>query len=141
LPKGLERYEISSPLRRCEFDELVKNVRTLAKRYRGAPILIEETANGPALFCELTKKQKRRAVSIRPAESKIARFGRHVDKIIAGQIRIPKCSEFNGVFVDELMQFPNGRYDDQVDAMTQFLDWIDKQDDIDFSQQMLRHLA
>ena len=32
------------------------------------------------------------------------------------------------------MQFPYARHDDQVDAMTQFLDWLEKQDDIDFSK-------
>ena len=119
--------------KRCKFDELVKTVRTLAKRFRGAPILIEDTANGPALFCQLTKRQQGRAVSIRPADSKIVRFARHVDKIVSGKIRIPKSSAFNGVFVDELIRFPKGPYDDQVDAMTQFFDWLGRQD-IDFSR-------
>jgi hypothetical protein len=32
------------------------------------------------------------------------------------------------------VQFPHGRHDDQVDAMTQFLDWFEKQDEIDFSK-------
>jgi hypothetical protein len=32
------------------------------------------------------------------------------------------------------VQFPYARHDDQVDAMTQFLDWLEKQDDIDFSK-------
>ncbi len=27
-------------------------------------------------------------------------------------------------FKRELLAFPNGRYNDQVDSMTQFLDWI-----------------
>src|SRR5262249_14966133 len=102
-------------------------------RYRGASILIEGTATGPALFSALTPNQRRRAESILPVDSKVVRFARHVDKIVGGKIRIPKCSPFNSVFVDELIRFPKGRYDDQVDAMTQFLDWLGRQDDIDFS--------
>ena len=77
--------------------------------------------------------QQRRAASIRPVDSKVARFARHIDKIVGGKILIPKSSAFNGVFVDELIRFPKGPYDDQVDAMTQFLDWLGRQDDIDFS--------
>jgi predicted phage terminase large subunit-like protein len=138
---GTEFFLADHFRKRCDFGELVKAVQTLANRYRGAPILIEETANGPALYCELTSKQRRRAIGIRPVESKVVRFRRHVDKIVDGCIRIPKCSLFNHVFVDELMQFPKGPYDDQVDAMTQFLDWIEKQDDIDFSQSNVRQLG
>jgi len=131
---GADFFLVDQFRKRCKFAELAKTVRTLAKRYRGAPILIEDTANGPALFCALTKKQKARAESIRPVDSKIVRFARHVDKIVGGKIRIPKCSAFNGMFVDEIMRFPNGDYDDQVDAMTQFLDWFDRQDGIDLSK-------
>jgi hypothetical protein len=43
--------------------------------------------------------------------------------------------------VDELIRFPNGRYDDQVDAMTQFLDWLGRQDDIDFSNTNAPHFV
>jgi predicted phage terminase large subunit-like protein len=130
---GVDFFLVDLFRRRCKFDELVKTVRIFAKRFRGAPVLIEDTANGPALFCQLTKKQQGRAVGIRPVDSKIVRFARHVDKIVGGKIRIPKSSAFNGVFVDELIRFPKGPYDDQVDAMTQFLDWLGRQDDIDFS--------
>ena len=130
---GIDFFLVDQFRRRCRFDELTMNVRTFAKRYRGAPILIEETVTGPALFSALTLKQQRRAVSVRPVDSKVVRFVRHVDKIVGGKIRISKCSPFNSVFVDELILFPNGPYDDQVDAMTQFLDWLGLQDDIDFS--------
>src|SRR5262245_34207543 len=84
------------------------NVRTFAKRYRGAPILIEETSTGPALFSALTLKQQRRAIGIRPVDSKVVRFARHIDKIVGGKIRIPKSSAFNGMFVDELIRFSEG---------------------------------
>jgi len=138
---GIDFFLVDQFRRRCRFDELTMNVRTFAKRYRGAPMLIEETATGPALFSALTLKQNRRAVGIRPVDSKAVRFARHTDKIIGGKIRIPKCSPLNSVFVDELIRFPNGPYDDQVDAMTQFLDWFGGQDDIDFSNTNAPHFA
>jgi predicted phage terminase large subunit-like protein len=141
VSNGVDFFLIDQFRQRCRFDELAKNMRTLAKRYHGAPILIEDTATGPALFSALTRKQRRRAEGIRPVDSKVVRFARHVDKIVGGKIRIPKSSAFNGVFVDELIRFPKGPYDDQVDAMTQFLDWLGRQDDIDFSKTNAPHFA
>ena len=44
VSNGVDFFLIDQFRRRCRFNELVKNVRTLAKRYRGAPILIEDTA-------------------------------------------------------------------------------------------------
>ena len=91
---GIYFFLVDQFRRRCRFNELTMNVRTFAKRYRGAPILIEGTATGPALFSALTLKQQRRAVSVRPVDSKVVRFVRHVDKIVGGKIRISKCSPF-----------------------------------------------
>jgi phage terminase large subunit-like protein len=83
---GIDFFLVEQFRRRCRFDELTMNVRTFAKRYRGAPILIEETATGPTLFSALTLKQQRRAVGIRPVDSKVVRFARHIDKIVGGKI-------------------------------------------------------
>ena len=138
---GVDFFLVDQFRRRCRFDELAMNVRTFAKKYRGASILIEGTATGPALFSALTPNQQRRAESILPVDLKVVRLARHVDKIVGGKIRIPKCSPFNSVFVDELIRFPNGPYDDQVDAMTQFLDWLGRQDNIDFSNTNAAHFA
>ena len=39
-------------------------------------------------------------------------------------VLIPRAAAWLPEFNRELLAFPNGRYDDQVDSMTQFLDWI-----------------
>jgi predicted phage terminase large subunit-like protein len=131
---GVDFFLVDEFRKRCDFEDLARAVRTFAKRYHGAPILIEETANGPALLSQLRRRQRRRAFAITPSGSKTTRFRRHLEKILGGRIRIPKQSAFTTNFVEELVQFPHGRHDDQVDAMTQFLDWFEKQDEIDFSK-------
>ena len=47
-------------------------------------------------------------------------------KIEARQVYLPRQAPWVGDFHDELLQFPHGRFDDQVDALAQFLDWIDQ---------------
>ena len=37
---------------------------------------------------------------------------------------IPEQADWLAEFKHELLAFPNGRNDDQVDSMVQFLDWI-----------------
>jgi hypothetical protein len=39
-------------------------------------------------------------------------------------VLIPKEADWLPAFKRELLGFPNGRYDDQVDSMTQLLHWI-----------------
>jgi phage terminase large subunit-like protein len=41
--------------KRCRFKELVKRIKKLAARYVGAPIFIEDKANGPALLDHLSE--------------------------------------------------------------------------------------
>ena len=120
--------------KRCDFDELLKQTTRLARDYTGAPILIEKTANGPALLSKLKKRHRARAIAIVPRDSKITRFRRHYEKYLAGRIRIQNAASFRDKFIDEVTSFPRGRHDDQVDAMTEYLDYLAKRDDIDFGR-------
>ena len=51
-------------------------------------------------------------------------FAVQTDKIERGMVLIPRAADWLPEFKRELLAFPNGRHDDQVDSMTQFLDWI-----------------
>jgi phage terminase large subunit-like protein len=45
-------------------------------------------------------------------------------KIEAGHVLIPKTAPWLDDLKMEVLAFPHGRHDDQVDSMTQFLNWI-----------------
>ena len=54
---------------------------------------------------------------------KVNRLEAQSAKIEAGQMHIPKDAPWLDVYLNELLAFPNGRYDDQVDSTSQFLKW------------------
>jgi predicted phage terminase large subunit-like protein len=47
-------------------------------------------------------------------------------KIEAGQVYLPDQAPWLRDFETEMMQFPNGKFDDQVDSVSQFLSWVDQ---------------
>ena len=44
-------------------------------------------------------------------------------KIEAGHVHLPSKAPWLDTFMLELLGFPNGRHDDQVDSVSQFLTW------------------
>ena len=51
-------------------------------------------------------------------------MSQHEGRFEAGNILLPKKAPWLADFETELLAFPNGRYDDQVDALLLFLDWF-----------------
>ena len=45
-------------------------------------------------------------------------------KIEVGHVYLPKSAAWLGEFLTELLSFPNGRHNDQVDSVSQFLRWL-----------------
>jgi phage terminase large subunit-like protein len=51
-------------------------------------------------------------------------------KIEAGHILLPKEADWLDTFLHELLAFPNGRHDDQVDSVSQFLKWSSRRESV-----------
>lgn len=54
---------------------------------------------------------------------KITRLEGASAMIECGQVILPGASPWLGDYRNELLAFPHGRHDDQVDSTSQFLDW------------------
>src|SRR5262245_55979905 len=64
---------------------------------------------------------------VTPRSSKAARLRPHVDTILGRRIWLPQYAPWRADFVAEFVEFPHGDFTDQVDATTQYLDWIGEQ--------------
>lgn len=85
--------------------------------------LVEDKANGPAIISML-RKQVSGIIPITPKESKEARASAVSALWEAHNVYLPHPDEHPWVareFIPELLSFPSGAHDDQVDAMTQAL--------------------
>ena len=87
-------------------------------------MVVEKANTGYRLCPEFRSERLGRLELYIPREDKETRFAVQTDKIERGMVLIPRAADWLPEFKRELLAFPNGRHDDQVDSMTQFLDWI-----------------
>ena len=134
-----KRYYLLDQIRvRCSFRELLRLTKKIAGENVGAPILVEMTANGPALVSALGPVQRQRVERVKPRESKAERLARHYHTLLKGRVRIQKDAHFRAKFIGEFVKFPRRRTD-QVDAATQCFDYIRRhRHDIDFTKSNVR---
>ena len=101
-------------------------VLNLADTRRPATILIENAGPGMNLLQDLQRDMPAglaRPIGFAPEGSKVDRMAAQSAKIEAGQVHLRKNASWLDDFLHELLAFPNGRHDDQVDSVSQFLTW------------------
>ena len=109
----------------CAYKELRSAFWRIVRRFRPAACIIEQTANGPALIEDAARKKWLKVIPIIPdGRSKTARLVAHIDTIQKGRIQLPALATWVQGYITEFVEFPRGRNDDQIDATTQYLDYI-----------------
>ena len=115
---------------RLEYPALRRTVIELATRHRPDTIIIEDAGPGMNLLQDLRSSPSPGVVypiGLKPEGSKLDRMVTQSAKIEAGHVLLPKTAPWLGDFLHEMLSFPNGRHDDQVDSVSQFLRWWQQQ--------------
>ena len=99
------------------------------RRWRLIGVLIEDKASGEHLFQDLRYTGDVFAIARQPEGDKVVRASSVAAGIEGGRVLLPERADWLGEFEKEVLAFPHGRHDDQVDAMSQFLIWA--RDDLD----------
>ena len=123
-PAGSNHYLVDQWREQCDFDELQHQFARYFRRYRPSAILVESAANGHALISVMKRKHRKLIHEISPKGSKTTRLRRNIDTVLGHRILLPENASWRDEFVAEFVEFPHGNFTDQVDATTQFLDWI-----------------
>jgi predicted phage terminase large subunit-like protein len=121
--KGI--YLLNVLRKRMDYPTLKCAVIEQAMAYRPDVILIEDKASGTQLIQELHFEGVRGITGCKPgAGGKVMRMSAETGTIQAGQVYLPAEASWLPEYLHEMVVFPNGRYDDQVDSTAQALNWI-----------------
>jgi predicted phage terminase large subunit-like protein len=120
---GEQVYLIDLRRVRLEFPELRRLVLELHQAYRPSRVLIEDANTGSALVQTLEQERVFNVVGIKPTLPKQVRASQQTAIFEAGRVLFPANAHWLGDFEGELLAFPNGKHDDQVDSAVQFLAW------------------
>ena len=117
-------YLLDSSVMRLEYPDLKKAVYALAERWKPNVILIEDRASGQQLLQDIHRETALPIIKVNPKNDKITRFAAISALIEAGKLYLPKQAQWLADFESEILAFPDGSHDDQVDSLTQYLDWL-----------------
>ncbi len=127
---GTERYIIEVVAERMTFSETVDKLLELNEKYPKALWkLIEKKANGDAIIDTLYGKVSG-LIPINPEGGKVARAHACLPAIAAGEVYLLEGEPWVEELVGETAAFPNGKHDDIVDALTQFMNYLSGDDTI-----------
>ncbi len=97
-----------------------------AQQHRAGVVLVELAGLGLSLLQDLRHSPLPglpHPIGIKPVGEKITRLEAASPRIEAGQVWRPREAPWLSDFLNELLAFPNGRHDDQVDSFSQFVNW------------------
>ena len=106
--------------------EMQKRITARASQWEATHIIIEDTASGMGLIQLLREQTPLPVIGQHPTDDKETRLSQHEGRFEAGRILLPVEAPWLADFESELLAFPSGRYDDQVDALLLCLDWFSK---------------
>ena len=111
---------------RDSYSDFRASVARLVRRWTADRLIIEQAGTGITLYRELLRESRLRNVLYRFTSrlSKTERFNTQIERLKTGRFFVPDAAPWLDDFRRELVSFPSGRHDDQVDALTQFLDWL-----------------
>lgn len=121
-PDGYDLLE--ARVQRLEYPDLKRRVVAQAEAFGPDAILIEDKASGQQLIQDLRRDSTLPIIGILPEKDKVTRASGVSALVEAGRLFLPTQAPWLTDFESELLTFPNAPHDDQVDALSQFLNWI-----------------
>lgn len=88
--------------------------------------------SGTSLIHTARKIGLQGVVAVKPSSDKASRMLVQTPKLEGGSLFLPRSSPWLADFMQEYLAFPKGRHDDQIDALSQFLEWRKNREDTVF---------
>jgi predicted phage terminase large subunit-like protein len=123
LHSDTKHFLIDLVRKQCDYPTLSRLVLEQYEKHKPDALLIEDHGSGSALIQDLRQRHSIGAIPIIPTGDKIVRLSIVSPMFERGEIFLPQNSDWLMDFLDELLRFPQARFDDQVDSVTQYLNW------------------
>lgn len=120
LLQGRNYFLVDVVRDRFDYPELKARATALAHFHAPKAILIEDVGIGSGLLREL-QAAGLPAVAVKPILNKKTRMSIQSSKVESGKVFLPVSASWLEDFETELFSFPGGRYNDQVDSVSQAL--------------------
>lgn len=119
---------------RMDYPDLKRAVLRLARQWQADRVVIEDAGSGKSLYQEFRAEKTLRPFMWRPEGDKEERLIGVTGQLEAGKCLLPAEAPWLEAFRSELRAFPHSRHDDQVDSLSQFLQfqlsrkgWIERE--------------
>lgn len=113
-------YRLKTP-----YPELKQNIIELINKYEPITILIEDKSNGSSLIQDLSIDINN-IIPIKPVKSKEYRVNQILTMFEAGNVLFAKEQDWLDELETEILSFPNCKHDDQLDTISQLINWFNE---------------
>lgn len=123
---GKRCYLLDIYRERLQFSDLEKAVYRMREKWDADLVIVEKAGSGISLGQNINRLQQQHWLQVlSPVGSKQDRASQQSPKFERGEIWLPREAPWLKGFEVELLSFPHGKHDDQVDSIVQFLAAVD----------------
>lgn len=109
---------------RADYPTVKRMAKSLGQLFKPDAILIEDKGSGQSLIQELREETPYSVIDIMPDMDKVLRALASTAMMQAGRIHLPELAPWLVDLEIELTTFPLAAHDDQVDSVSQFINWF-----------------
>jgi predicted phage terminase large subunit-like protein len=117
-------YLVDMQVVRLEYPALKRLMVAHAQRFAAEAILVEDKGSGQSLLQDLRRETDHAWIARMPVGDKISRLVQVTPLMEAGKLALPNQAPWLAGLELELFGFPEAKQDDQVDAISQYLNWV-----------------
>jgi len=121
--KGPHFYLLNVLRKKLAYPDLKRAVAEQRALFNPTVILIEDKASGTQLIQDLIEAGLSMVTGFKPEGDKVMRLHAQTATIENGFVHVPREAPWLADYLHELLLFPNGCHDDQVDSTSQALAW------------------
>jgi predicted phage terminase large subunit-like protein len=108
-----------------DFPDTLDTIKLQHPAWKFGELLVEDKANGSAVISTLKREaQGYSLIEVNPFGGKVPRANAASVQFTQGRVFLPRNHPLIGVYVQQVLAFPSGTYDDLVDMTTQALNYV-----------------